>query len=454
MQRCRKRKVIPFLHLFVCLMIAIGTTGCDPVDRAIDMVDRAIEQLTQESASWQFIVQRLAEEFPEGVRSTIRNEVQLLAARTITHSAHEFVCPVDFYRDSMIYELRRVRAMLLDEPAISPLPPRVCTITPNVVNLNDDSNEHIDINGFNLDTAPVSVQLVSLATNQLVQVPEVYYNHTTHYQHVLLIEQLRPILEEQAIVQINVTWEGILTRDIGVTPRQSRDMPQLCQITHPVQFMPVRLVQGDRDFDTDDDNWLSYRVGAETKLERNAVWLRLYMYAHEDDPDNTTVDEWGPWQQICAPSDPMHQQLVGYDAGAATSSYAEGVVNNDGHEVAKHHPTSGPIAEFTIQADHDGDDVGYYTQVEARLRYIQLSVRETNTMAGIEWGIDRPGNDYMDFTPEQPNVRICRDRCDQDPRCQAWTYVRPTERNPRPHCWLKNAVSPAVLNEDTASGER
>lgn len=52
---------------------------------------------------------------------------------------------------------------------------------------------------------------------------------------------------------------------------------------------------------------------------------------------------------------------------------------------------------------------------------------------------DMPGGDYTNFTPDTANHEECRKACNQQDRCQAWTYVRPRDGRPA-RCWLKDRV--------------
>lgn len=56
-------------------------------------------------------------------------------------------------------------------------------------------------------------------------------------------------------------------------------------------------------------------------------------------------------------------------------------------------------------------------------------------------GIDRPGLDYGSFDLAAADPALCRNACAADPKCMAWTYVKPdTIQGPRPRCWLKYGV--------------
>jgi len=68
---------------------------------------------------------------------------------------------------------------------------------------------------------------------------------------------------------------------------------------------------------------------------------------------------------------------------------------------------------------------------------------------GMEPGINRPGGDYRNivFGPE-----YCRDLCNEDSQCRAWTFVKPGVQGEHARCWLKSSVPAARSDARTASG--
>ncbi len=70
-------------------------------------------------------------------------------------------------------------------------------------------------------------------------------------------------------------------------------------------------------------------------------------------------------------------------------------------------------------------------------------VRPGTRVAGeIEFDTNRFGNDFTGF--ETPGGwQECQQACGNDPRCRAWTYVRPGIQGPAARCWLKDSVPPA-----------
>jgi hypothetical protein len=72
--------------------------------------------------------------------------------------------------------------------------------------------------------------------------------------------------------------------------------------------------------------------------------------------------------------------------------------------------------------------------------------------AAMESNTDRPGSDYNNYDLSSPDPALCQNDCLNDPKCKAWTYVRPNITGPKAHCWLKNAVPNPVPNPDCTSG--
>jgi hypothetical protein len=60
----------------------------------------------------------------------------------------------------------------------------------------------------------------------------------------------------------------------------------------------------------------------------------------------------------------------------------------------------------------------------------------------VEYAIDRAGGDYRSFeTPPDATGRACAAACESEPRCRAWTYLRPGYQGPAARCYLKDRVT-------------
>jgi hypothetical protein len=61
----------------------------------------------------------------------------------------------------------------------------------------------------------------------------------------------------------------------------------------------------------------------------------------------------------------------------------------------------------------------------------------------VEFSIDRVGGDYRSFElPSDPTGVACKDACEGETRCRAWTYLRPGYGGPAARCFLKDRVKP------------
>jgi hypothetical protein len=53
-------------------------------------------------------------------------------------------------------------------------------------------------------------------------------------------------------------------------------------------------------------------------------------------------------------------------------------------------------------------------------------------------GTNLPGHDYANF--DAHSAWVCRTTCGGEPRCQAYTWVKPGIQGPSGHCWLKDTL--------------
>jgi hypothetical protein len=70
----------------------------------------------------------------------------------------------------------------------------------------------------------------------------------------------------------------------------------------------------------------------------------------------------------------------------------------------------------------------------------------------LEEDTDRPGHDYRNFDLPHPEPPLCLIECQNDPRCKAFTYVRPGFQGPKARCWLKGVAPPAKASSCCISG--
>jgi hypothetical protein len=60
----------------------------------------------------------------------------------------------------------------------------------------------------------------------------------------------------------------------------------------------------------------------------------------------------------------------------------------------------------------------------------------------LEYAIDRLGGDYRNIdVAADPTGKVCADACQADPKCRAFTYVRPGYIGSAARCFLKNRIT-------------
>ena len=62
-------------------------------------------------------------------------------------------------------------------------------------------------------------------------------------------------------------------------------------------------------------------------------------------------------------------------------------------------------------------------------------------------GVDLPGMDMRSFIPTAPDPALCQRACEEDPRCLAFSYVRPGASGVNARCWLKEGIPTANLDD-------
>jgi hypothetical protein len=78
--------------------------------------------------------------------------------------------------------------------------------------------------------------------------------------------------------------------------------------------------------------------------------------------------------------------------------------------------------------------------------------REAASPGGLEVDVNRRGGDYRHYDLPSNNPNQCRDDCMNDPKCKAFTFLRPSYWGPNAHCFLKDSVPGATQESCCISG--
>jgi lysozyme len=73
--------------------------------------------------------------------------------------------------------------------------------------------------------------------------------------------------------------------------------------------------------------------------------------------------------------------------------------------------------------------------------------------SALDSNVDRRGMDYANFELDQADPNLCRNAClREQPRCKAFTYVKPGVQGSRSRCYLSSHTSVQVRNDCCISG--
>jgi hypothetical protein len=120
-----------FIQFFCFAICGVVLSGCpfDKLDEVKVVFEEAIRTIDQNSKEWQTTVTKLEQDLVAQGQSTLANEVQSLANRTISTGGIELRCNIDFIGRRVNQGLRRILARLNEDP-IPPLTPAYCTVDP------------------------------------------------------------------------------------------------------------------------------------------------------------------------------------------------------------------------------------------------------------------------------------------------------------------------------------
>lgn len=341
-------------------------TVVDTRNQTLAALDDAMSSISQESQSWQSTLQTLTNKLADETQSTVKNEVQNLATRTIAATGVEFRCNVDFTANRVLQGLRRVKARFLGQTP-DPILPHVCQVVPSAIDMNLPTNrrEKVDIFGYDFDEGRTQVFLQTRSGSRRDVTASL--NRISHYQCVINLGSN------------GVTFDAQSDRLVIVNNGQELSNIPIIQPIAPtciekdttfnageVSFMPPHT-RGDREFNGNGPNSTAtvriYQVG-------NQIRADVYMRAVETRADWTTAEGIRTFILFTAPSDRQILSIV--SSASATQSYLDNNHTEDFFEMG----TGGLVRRFVFVGDTRGDDAGVATRVNVTFNSIRLRIRQ------------------------------------------------------------------------------
>jgi len=358
--------VILFAMLGCNLKSTIRDTAQDITNNTVAMLDDAIDKITNESESWQATLQELAENLTDEAQSTIRNEVQNLANRTIAAAGSELRCNVDFLGTRVVQALQRIKAEVLKKP-IPERNPAICQVFPSAIDMNLMPNRRnkIDISGYDFDNQPLKLYLVT-NTNQKLDVTH-SLNRLSHY-HVVLNLGSNGVLLNNNSNRLILEYKNNAMSSIAITQPVVPDCKEEEISFSPdvITYMPPRT-RGDRDYG---GNGPSVTANVRIYVDNNTIKAKVKMRAVETKRDWTTAEGESVFTIYTAPSSRRIISIVSDNETSANyldSNHAEDFFEKGSGELIK---------RFAFIGDTAGDEAGTRTRVKVTFNRVRVKLKE------------------------------------------------------------------------------
>jgi hypothetical protein len=367
--------------LIMLLVLVIGVSGCgctSTVDKAVAIIDNGIRAIQLNSDAWRSVLQTVANELPDRIDDTIKNEAQSLVNRSMATAGIEFRCNVDFLANRAIESLQRLKAMVLKQnPPI--LPPTFCQVDPASIDLSVDPTHWstVMLSGYDLDHTDnkgLKLQVLLLdKEGRTTSLQENRIGRTTHYQITLNLGAMARQLYVNQIAKLVVSWGGSSEGypQVVVVPWQADR--QTIRAYNPGATGPYYppLVAGDRDFDTGDSDPTSLALVGECMTSQTMIDCHTYMNAREVHSNYTEVKGWSAFSRLY--SAPNGWRIVQVNPSARSS--ASGMVTE--HDRLVYNRPAGEVVNyFEAWVDRDGDEAGFWTRVITHWSLLDIVIEE------------------------------------------------------------------------------
>lgn len=361
--------------LLISLLLSLAIS-CGPIKKLSNtitdtksdteaLLNDAIDQISHESSSWQATLQELANKLTDETQSTIRNEVQNLANRTIAAAGAELRCNVDFLSARVVQGLQRIKANLLGQ-APPPRVPAFCSVIPTAVDMNLTPNRRtkIDIVGYDFDNQPLKLFLLS-GTQKIDMTSAL--NRLTHY-HMVINLGSNGILLNAASNRLVLEYNNQEFSSIPITQPQIPDCieEEITFDPSEITFTP-RHTRGDKEYD---GNGPRVTASARISVEGNEIKARISMKAEETKSDWTTAESTDTYTIYVAPS---NRKIV----SITSDTFTDQTYIDSNHTADVFEQGSGElIKRFRFMGDTDGDDAGTRTNVKVTFNRVRIKLKQ------------------------------------------------------------------------------
>ena len=365
--------------LMVTMQVGCQTLGT-PVEERAHVIDQAMAEISQDRTKWANVLQGVPSRLPDSVDAVVREEAHRLASRSVVPATTTFHCPVDFLGARAIQSLERMKKMDSGAPSPAPLPPALCQVTPDVVDLGSDPSnwETVTFHGYDLDQegekdSPLKFFVINEDHSVIQPVPEAIIERVTHSQVSLHLMGLVETLHTKNIYQIVPSGKGKLEGTTTGEVIVKAWRPQKRQLTVELEkstYVPPHL-SGDLDFHTGPKDAMYGFVAANIESDGHTIKGHIEMNARQQNGDKTQAQ--GEQEVVLyeIPENLKILQMLPVKPSKKPFFLTKGGVHSFNQ------PPGYAVREFNVYGDHKGDDAGEFTRVEVDWQPITLEVLET-----------------------------------------------------------------------------
>lgn len=370
------------MRIFAILLLSTLITSCailSSVERASLALDRAADNLGSDSTKWRDTIEQGMKQLPKDIQSTVRVEVDNAISRAVAATGAEFRCDIDFIGKRLKRQIQIIAAALINKP-LPALVPEFCSVTPHLINFNlaEERRQSVVFVGYDLDAVGsdgkrLAFQLGDDKSGRIVPIESDRVGTATHYMVTIRLtgEELESLIRQKNVTKLRSIWNGqaLPVGEVLLVPRVPKKETKLVTIGAKTYVPPH--VEGDGDFDTHDDEPMSYSVSGEIKFNDRKILVSVHMRAREERSDWTTVDGTSEWETA-------YTAPLGYRITTVTpigSSSSNGNINSKGaHEYKL--PAGEAVTRFEVFGDQDGNDAGTYTRVIVYFADVSVGLEE------------------------------------------------------------------------------
>ena len=176
----------------VCVTSLLLATAClpeDPIQKTVQILDQAVNNLSVANANWQVITKQALAELPKEMQQTVGVELSSTMNRAIDATGVELRCGIDFLRSRVLEDVIRTRAAFLKEP-VPPPKVVVCRPEPPSIRMDLEAEDRKDIEFFGYNFDLVQRPRAILKSAQGSKDVSAQLSIGSHYQMILLVSRI------------------------------------------------------------------------------------------------------------------------------------------------------------------------------------------------------------------------------------------------------------------------